>query len=274
MKKIIFILLAGLFSATTFSQGGLSEGFKAKNAGNEAFKSKDYVKAISQWEKYMSSGEEGIATDSNTIFLYINSFKYAAFDFMKKQEWASSFSYFEKYISNSRTDSLSNVEIAYCMGFCAYKMNKGDISLSYFQKSLDLNFQPDLCKLYMASIYKNAGYEQKMKELLIEAIDQYPNSTQLNNMKAMLVAPLLKDASFPFSKANELAKKAIKGTEENYPTYRNQAYEKFQEAITLFEKVLKYDPKNEEAITYFKVCHEFINYFNDNSTLKKREGEN
>jgi tetratricopeptide (TPR) repeat protein len=271
MKKIVFILLAGLFSAIAFSQGGLSEGFKAKNAGNEAFKSKDYVKAIFQWEKYMSSGEEGITADSNTIFLYVNSFKYAAYDFMKKQEWASSFNYFEKYITKSRTDSLMNGEIAYCMGLCAYKMNKGDISLNYFQKSLSLNFQPDLCNLYMASIYKNAGYELKMKVLLIEAIDNYPNSTLLGNMKSMLVAPLLKDASYPFSKANELAKKAVTGTEENYSTYRNQAYEKFQEAVPLFEKVLKYDPKNEEALAYLKVCHEFINYFNENLMLKKSD---
>jgi hypothetical protein len=87
----------------------------------------------------------------------------------------------------------------------------------------------------------------------------------------MLVAPLLKDASFPFSKANELAKKAITGNEENYSLYRNQAYEKFQEAVLLFEKVLKYDPKNGEALTYLKVCHEFINYFNENLTLKKSD---
>jgi tetratricopeptide (TPR) repeat protein len=268
IERLLFIVLL-FVSINGFSQG-LREGLKAKNDGNNAYKAKNYAGAISFWENYFGSGEESAKTDSNTIFLYQNSFKYAAFDCLKNGQWSSSLSYFEKYIRMNREDSLKNGEIAYCMAYCAYKTNKSDVALIYFQKSIDLNYQPDLCKLYLASIYKNLGYEQNMKDILIGAINQYPQSKQIDNMTSMLVYPLLKEAAIPFNMANEYAKKASVDTTQ-YQANVKIACAKFEEAIPLFEKVLKYSPTNELAITYLKVCHEFLEYYNENKTPAKKE---
>lgn len=251
-----------MVSASVYSQG-LSPGLKAKNDGNNAYKVKNYVGAISSWETYFGSGEESVKTDSNTIHLYIKSYKYAAFDCLKKNQWSNSLSYFERYIIMDTKDSLSDGEIAYCMAYCAFKINKNDVALSYFEKAKRLNYQPDKCNLFIANIYKNTGYEQKMKDILVETINQYPHSSQVENMKSMLIFPLLKEAAVPFNIANGLAKKASMGTNDEYIMNMKLACAKFLEAIPLFDKVLKYNSSNEQALNYRKVCYRFIDAFEE-----------
>jgi tetratricopeptide (TPR) repeat protein len=262
-------MVAVLFSITAFAQD-LSEGLTAKNAGNEAYRVKDYVKAIAEWEKYLNSGEEGVADDLNTLGLYNSSFKYAASDFMKNQDWASAFSYFEKFVQKGGEEAASDGKTIYYMAYCASKMNKDDVALTYYQKSIDLDYRPDMCKLYMADIYKGAGNDQKMKEILIEAIEKHPDSKSIDKMKSMLTIPILKDAAIPFNTANELAKQASTGAPADYISKMEVACAKFQEAIPLFEKVLEYDSTNEQASTYLKVCKDNITSLNDyKASIKK-----
>jgi len=271
MRKL-FLIVAVLFSVTTFAQEaieGLSEGLKAKNAGNEAYRSKDYVTAISQWEKYLSSGEEGIAADSNTVSLYNTSFLYAADAFMGSQDFQSAYNYYEKYMSKV-PEAVNDGKTNYNIANAAVKTSKTDKALTYFQKSIELGYKPDYSKLYIATIYKKMGNESKMEEVLLEAIEKHPDSKVYDNMIKMLLTPLLKEAAIPFNKANELAKEASVGAPADYIAKMGSACDKFQESIPLFEKVLKLDAKNEQALTYMQACQDNIKTFNDyKATIKK-----
>lgn len=260
--KRIFLILTFLFSISAFAQD-LREGLKAKNDGNEAFKRNDYIQAIANWEKYFASGEKVVSEDLNTQFLYVSSFKYAASEFLKKQDYDSAFLYYEKYNEKGGAKVANDSISIFNMAFAAKKLKKNDVALSLFKKSIDFGYKADRCKLYVADIYQESGYIAKMKEVLITAILQHPDSKYLKEMTSMLIKPLLKDAAIPFNSANELAKRASSENQADYLTTMTLSCAKFNEAIPLFENVLKYDPQNELALTYLRVCQDNIKSFNE-----------
>lgn len=267
MKKILFFLIIiSAFSVATYAQElqELSAGEQAKNDGNAAYKNKDYVGAIDNWEKYLNSGEEVVAADKNTKSLYVKTFKYAADDFMiKKKDYASGLSYYEKYIEKAGDKAKDNGEIIYKMAYCANKLDKNDVALSLFQKSIDLNYRPARCLLFIAKIYKEAGEEEKMIAILKDGLAKYPNNKSKSQMAQMLTTPMLKEAAVPFNEANELAKKASTDDPTEYLNNMAKAVAKFKEAIPLFEEVLKYDPKNNQAPTYINASKDNIKAFNE-----------
>lgn len=269
MKKLLGLTLILLFAVTTFAQE-LSDGQKAKNAGNEAYRNKDYVAAIDNWEKYLASGEEGIDEDKNTKGLIVKSYKYAAQALLKKKDYEKSVKYFNSYIDKAGDDGKTDGKVAYFMAYASNKLDKDAEALSYYQKAIELGYKEDVCMLYIAQIYKSANDEAKMKETLIAAMEKYPDSKYLGKMAAMLTIPMLKEAAAPFSKANELAKAASAGDPTKYVDNMALAVAKFKEAIPMFEKVLKYDSGNEQASTYLTACKDNIKAFYDyKASLKK-----
>ncbi len=268
MKKYLFIVMF-LFSVSSFAQE-LSEGLKAKNDGNEAYRNKNYVEAIKQWDKYLGSGEEGVATDENTKNLYNNSYKYAANEFLKTKDYQSALTYLEKFLTLGGEEAAKDGSNFFNIALASSKLDKNDVALLNFQKSIDLGYKPDVCTIYIASIYKDAGNDAKMEEILKAGIVKYADSNNLPKMLKMLTVPLLKDASVPCNAANELAKKASTGTPEEYMKNMELASVKFQEAIPIFENVLKYDASNEQATTYLKACKDNIAAFNEYKANTKK----
>ena len=263
MKKILFILIIISIFPTVYGQE-LSEGLQAKNDGNAAFKNEDYVGAISKWEKYLNSDEESAAADENTKSLYVKAFKYAADDFMiKKKNYSSAYSYYEKYVDKAGDEAKNNGEITYKMAYCANKMNKDDLALSLYQKCEELGYKGDVCVLYIANIYKNTGDDAKMITVLKDGMKKYATSKNKSKMAKMLTIPMLKDAAAPFNQANELAKAASTGDPAEYLSNMSKAVSKFEVAIPLFEEVLQYDPANDQAKTYINACKDNIKSFND-----------
>ena len=268
MKKIFFVLIF-LISLSSFAQE-LSEGQKAKNAGNDAYRSKDYVSAINNWEKYLKSGDEGVASDTLTLQLYNVCFLYAAESFLEKSDFPSACNYYQKYFEKSPKEANADGKTNYNYANALYKINKLDDALRLFQQAINVDYKADYSSFYMASIYKKKGDEGKMQEVLTQAIEKYPDSKLLGKMVSILCNPLLKEAAMPFNQANGLAKEAASGTPEDYIAKMTQACDKFQDAIPLFDKVLKLDPKNQQAITYKKACEDNIKSFNDyKASLKK-----
>jgi tetratricopeptide (TPR) repeat protein len=250
------------FFATSFAQD-LSEGLKAKNAGNEAYRNKNYVEAIENWETYFNSGEEGAADDANTQKLYMRSFKYAASDFMKSKNYSKAYDYFKQYREKGGEEAKTDGKTAYYMAYCANKMDKDDVALSHYQEAVELGYREDVSMLYMANIYRKNDNEEKMVSILKKALNEYPKSKYRSKMLDMLTVPMLKEAAEPFNKANELAKAASTGDPNDYLANMSKAVDKFKEAKPLFEEVLKIDPKNEQAKTYIDACNDNIKSFND-----------
>lgn len=269
MKKVLLLLLIVSIGFTSFAQE-LSAGLQAKNDGNNAYKAKNYVKAIENWNKYLNSGEEGAADDANTKSLLIKSYKYAAGNFMKAKKYSTAFDYFEKYVENGDADAKKDGKTQYYMAYCANKLDKNDLALSKYQNSINLAYKEDACMLYMADIYKDTGNEEKMISTLKEGMEKFPDSKYRSKMVSMLITPMLKEAAVPFNEANELAKVAATSDPAQYIDNMENAVTKFNNAIPLFDDVLALDPDNDQAKTYLNACKDNIKSFNNyKSSLKK-----
>ncbi|MDA3880746.1 MAG: hypothetical protein PF436_10190 [Prolixibacteraceae bacterium] len=262
MKKILFVAMMLIFVASSYAQE-LSEGLKAKNAGNDAYRNKNYVEAIDQWEAYFNSDEEGVEDDANTRSLYEKSFRYAANDFMKAENYSMAYDYFKKYREIGGEEAKTDGRSTYYMAYCANKMDKNDLALSHYQESIELGYREDVSMLYMAQIYKNADNEEKMVSTLKTALEKYPKSKYRSDMLKMITIPMLKEATEPFNEANELAKAAASGDPNDYLANMSKAVAKFKEAKPLFEEVLKIDPQNSQAKTYLGACEDNIRSYND-----------
>jgi hypothetical protein len=263
MKKVLGLFIVVLFAVATFAQEGLSEGMQAKNAGNEAFRNKDYVSAINNWEKYMKSGEEGVADDLNTKELYEKSFKYAGDDFLSKKDFKTAFTYYEKYLQIGGEEAQKDSKTIYAYAYVASKTDRKDLALSNYQKSIEMGYKGDAATLYIADIYKDAGEFEKMKAILLEGMKKYPQSSLNKKMASMLTTPMLKEAVEPFNSANELAKAASVSDPKDYVANMGKAITKYQESIPLFEQVLVYDAANEQALKCIEICKENIKKFEE-----------
>lgn len=269
MKKVFLLVLIVFIGFVSFAQD-LSVGLQAKNDGNEAYREKKYVKAIESWEKYLNSGEEGVAEDENTKSLYVKSFKYAANDFMKAKKYSSALTYFEKYVEKGDAEAKEDGKTQYYMAYCANKLDKNDVALSKYQNSIALGYKEDACMLYMADIYKSQNNEAKMISTLKEAMSKFPESKYYSKMVGMLITPMLQEAAIPFNEANELAKEASTSEPAEYVNNMEKAVTKFKTSVPLFEEILKLDPTNDQAKTYLNACNDNVKSFNDyKASLKK-----
>jgi len=242
------------FTVSSFGQD-LSEGLKAKNDGNEAYKKQDYVGAIANYEKYLNSGEKGVAEDLNTKNLYVGSFKYAATDFMIKKDYQNALNHYKKFIELCKDKTQKDGKTFHNMGICASKVKANDEALSYFQQSTELGYKEDTNALYIARVFESLGDFAKMEKVLFDAWEKFPESKLRPKMAAMLVVPLMTEASIPFNAANELAKEAsVDSTKSDIAP----ALEKYKQAVPLFEKVLKYDVANVNAKKYLNECNKNI----------------
>lgn len=263
------MLMAAIAAVTFAQEEGLSAGLQAKNDGNAAFKEKNYVLAIEKWDIYLKSGEETVAEDANTKNLYQAAFKLAGDSFIKAKDFDKAYEYYEKYSKLEGVDAQSDGAFLFNYAQTASKKDKDDVALGLFQKCVELKYRDDIATLRIADIYRQAGENEKMSEILIQGLEKYPNSNARKNMIAMLTSPLLRQASVPFNEANELAKKASTNADQYVPIMEN-AVVKFKEAIPLFQDVLKYDPNNEKATTYIGVCNDNISAFETyKASLKK-----
>jgi tetratricopeptide (TPR) repeat protein len=261
MKRVLFFIFVISAFSNSFAQD-LSEGFQAKNSGNEAYRNKEYVEAIKQWEIYLNSGEEEVADDANTLTLYTNSFRFAANDFMQNKDFESAFKYYEKYFELVPEEKTTNGRSVYEMAFCAAQIEKNDEALNLYQTAVELDHRADAAMLRIADIYRKAGDDEKMTAVLKEALDKYPQSRERSKMISMITTPLLREAAVPFNAANELAKNASGGDPTEYVANMSVAVKKFEDAIPLFEEILKLDPQNNQANTYINACRDNINAFN------------
>lgn len=269
MKKILLLIVAISAFSAVFAQD-LSEGLKAKNDGNDAYRNKDYVEAIKQWGIYLKSDEEGIADDVNTQTLYNNSHRFAANSFLQKKNFQLAYDYYVKYFELMPEEKTTNGKIIYEMAYCANQIDKNNEALSLYQTAIDLNYRADVSMLRVADIYRKAGDETRMTAILKDALSKFPQSRDRSKMITMLTLPMLKEASIPFNEGNELAKAASGGDPAEYLANMSKAVQKFEEALPLFEEILKYDPNNEQANTYINACKSNITSFNDyKASIKK-----
>lgn len=263
MKKIAILFLALLPMITVFAQEEPSETEKIKNDGNLAYNQKDYITAISHWEKYLNSGAEGVADDVYTLSLYESAHKYAGFSMIQAKEYEVAFNYFAKYASFNRSDTPTDGNFLFNYANLALRLKKDTLALDLYEQCIELKYRDDASTYQKALILKDREETDQMKEVLVKGIENYPESKYNKNMSGLLSTQLMREASKPFNEANSIAGTASSTNIDAYISTMTKASEKYNEAISLFEEVLKYDPENKNASNYISISKENVKRFED-----------
>lgn len=281
MKKLgLFLGMALLVSAVCAQDAPeMTEGTKEKNAGNEAYNNKDYPTAIAHYEKYLNSGEEGIADDIYTANLYEMSYYYGANAFVKDKNFDKAYDYYKKFNNFGRSDTPNDGRFWFSFANTANKVNKDDEAMDYYKKCISLKYNEDACYFAVAQIFRSAEAIDSMKQYLVYGIENFPQSRYYGKMLLLFSTQELKEAVAPFNEASTWSKKAAEaGTDINvYLTNMEKAVAKYKEAIPMFEDVLKYpgvDDKTKaneaKAQGNITVCKESIKRYEDyRKTIKK-----
>ncbi len=263
MKKTALLFLALLPMITVFAQDEPSETDKIKNDGNLAYNQKDYITAIGHWEKYLKSGAEGVADDIYTLSLYESAHKYAGFSMIQAKEYEIAFDYFAKYASFNRSDTPTDGNFLFNYANLARQRGKDTLALDLYEQCIELKYRDDASTYSKALILKDRENIEQMKEVLVKGLENYPESKYTKNMSALLSTQLMREASKPFNEANSIAGTASSTNIDAYISTMNKASEKYKEAISLFEEVLKYDPENKNAANYINLSKENVKRFED-----------
>ncbi len=245
MRKIFALLMIAAFSTAAFAQDEapvLSEGQQAKNAGNEAYNNKDYVAAIAEYEKYLASGEEGVADDLYTLNLYEMSFYYAGNSFLREKNYEKAYEYFTKFEKLGRSDTPSDCRFQYNYANTANKLDKDAEALLLYQRCIDIDCNKDASYFAIAQIHRKAGNIDEMKKVVAYGLDTLGQAGNRYYSKMLLIYQIqeLKEATEIMKKAQEYSQKAS-GTDINtYLANMNEAVKYYEEVIPMYESVLKY----------------------------------
>ncbi len=282
MKKFFAILMLAAMSTAAFAQDEapvLTEGQKAKNAGNEAYNQKDYVTAIANYEKYLSSGEEGVADDLYTLNLYEMSFYYAGNTFLRAKDYNRAYEYFTKFQNLGRSDTPTDCRFMYNYANTANKLDKDAEALALYQKCIDIDCNKDACYFAIAQIHRAAGREDEMMKVVSYGLDSLGQVGNRYYSKMLLLYQTneLKDATEVLKKAQGYAQKASGADIATYLTNMTQACKLYEEVIPMYEDVLKYpgvDDKTNANVSKAKssieVCKSSIEAFESyRKTIKK-----
>ncbi len=248
----------------------LTEGLKAKNAGNDAYNAKDYVTAIEHYTKYLNCGEEGVADDLYTLNLYEMSFYYAGNIFVQEKNYAKAYEYYQKFQDLNRSDTPHDGRFLYSFATTCAKVDKDEQSKDLYKKCIALDYQTEACYYALVQNFRKAGEVDSTKAYVATAMEKFPNGKYYGKLLLMYQTQELKEAVVPFNEAAQWSKKAGEAGNDvkAYAANMEKACALYKQAIPMFEEVMKYegvDDKTKENVEKAKanitVCKESISRF-------------
>lgn len=282
MKKFFALLMIAAVSMVAIAQDeapALTEGQQAKNAGNEAYNAKDYVTAIAEYEKYLASGEEGVADDLYTLNLYEMSFYYAGNAFLRAKDYNKAYEYFVKFEKLGRSDTPNDCRFQYNYANTANRLDKTAEAMALYQRCIDMDCNKDACYFAIAQLHRSAGNDDEMMSVVTYGLDSLGQAGNRYYSRMLLLYQIqeLKAATEVMKKAQEYAQKAAGADINTYLTNMNEAVKYYEEVIPMYEKVMKYpgvDDKTNanysKAKSGIEVCKSSIEaYESYRKTIKK-----
>lgn len=232
MKKIVLLILVGLLTGSLFAQ---EPGAAEKNAGNDAWKAKNYALAFTNFEKY----------------LQINGFKDKAYVYnaavaaTKANNYAAAEKYFEMSIKNN-----------YKLGSSYLGKAKAEEDLKKEAEMVatleaGLKAIPGNSKLenmYGTYLLKQGVDAQKANNLQ-KAAENYSKITAFNN-KDLKVKAYLALGSLYFNNGASILQKATPFAttdKEKYAAEKVKAEGDFKKAQGYIEQAKALDPENADA---------------------------
>lgn len=281
MKKLTVLLMFAALAGTIMAQDApvLSDALKAKNAGNEAYNNKDYVSAISNYEIYLKSGEEGVEDDIYTLNLYEMSFYYAGNAFLREKNYEKAYEYFQKFQALGRADTPTDCRFIYNFANTAKQLDKDEEALALYQRCIAINCNKDASMYAIAQMYRQAGVMDSMTVYLERAFETIPQAENkyYSRMLQMWQIQQLKEATDVMKNAQEWSQKAAGADVNTYLTNMGKAADYYKQAIPMYEEVLKYEGVDDKTIanvakakSSIDVCKQSISSFESYKKTIKR----
>ena len=232
MKKIVLLVLVGLLTGSLFAQ---DPGAAEKNAGNDAWKAKNYALAFTNFEKYLQA-----VNFSDKAYIYNT-----AVAASKSKNYAAAEKYFEMAIKNNykvASSYLGKAQAEEDLG----KENEMIETLEAGLKAAPTNSK--LENMY-GSYFLKKGIEAQKANNFTAASDNYSKILSLSN-KGLQTKAYMALASLYFNNGATTLQKAtpIANTDkEKYAAEKAKAVGDFKKALDYVNHAQTLDPENADV---------------------------
>lgn len=137
--------------------------------------------------------------------------------------------------------------VYYNAAYCAKTINENEKAIKYYLESEKLKYKGSSSLLNVAVLLDETDRKAEMEKLLVEGVDKYPGTKDLEKMKTLLVNYYLIEGSKPFNEAGTILTQKYADQAE-YDKILANANEKFAEAKPWFDKAAKYGDPTDERI--------------------------
>ena len=253
MKKLFLFLLTGLFIGTVAAQENSdnAEAAELKNAGNAAYKAKNYQEAYTKWEQYLQKVEfKDDACVFNLAFVADKLKKYAEaekyYDMSIKNNYKVASSYLGKAGAQEDAKKFAEMIATLEAGIKACPGQSSKLETKYA-----------LYFLKEGQKYQKAGNIQKADENY-QKIAKMPNNGYKVQGLQSLGALYFNDGASILEKAAPLATSTKPSERQKYEQEKERALGEFKKAQTFLVEATGADPTNEDVKTMLKQVQEAI----------------
>jgi len=271
MKKYLLVFVAALLSFAAFSQ----DAAELINKANEAMKNRQYAEAFEAYDKAMSNlgdvevdaainfniGFAAMQADKNEAALkYFDkaieagvnvskSWEYKATVYNKLKDFAKALESFEKAIETSDED---NGALCFNAAVLAFRLEKFDETVKYFDKAYEAGFRPQDALFNKAAAQNRMGDSEGYRASLIAGNQKYPTDQKIASALANVYVSegneIYRNGAEILNAANTKVNQGTLTTEDDaYKAEVNKANAEFKKALELLENAKKLDASNANA---------------------------
>ena len=253
MKKLFLFLLTGLFIGTVAAQenNDTAEAAELKNAGNAAYKAKNYQEAYTKWEQYLQKVEfKDDACVFNLAFVADKLKKYAEaekyYDMSIKNNYKVASSYLGKAGAQEDAKKMAEMIATLEAGIKACPGQSSKLETKYA-----------LYFLKEGQKYQKAGNIQKAAENY-DKIAKMPNKGYKVQGLQSLGALYFNEGASILEKAAPLATSTKPSERQKYEQEKERALGEFKKAQGYLVEATGADPTNEDVKATLKQVQEAI----------------
>lgn len=271
MKKYLSLIAAALLTLAASAQ----DAAELINKANEAMKTKQYAVAFEAYDKAMNNlgdvevdaainfniGFAAMQADKNEAALtYFDkaieaganvskSWEYKASVYNKMRNFDAALESFEKAIETSEEE---NGALCFNAAVLAFRLEKFEKTVTYFDKAIAANFRPQDAIFNKAAALNRMNNTDAYKATLLDGNAKFPGDQKI---AAALANIYVSEGNESYREGAEILNKANTKVNEGAYTTEDDAYKaeqakanaEFKNALSLLENALKLDAGNANA---------------------------
>jgi len=181
---------------------------------------------------------------------------------IKAQDFPKALELYEQALTKLGDQPLADTSMIYNMGICALKSKSYDKALTYFDKTIAMNYKKVSSLVYKADVYRLTKKDAENLKTLEEALALSPDDPKI---KSKIASYYVKEATAFYTKGSDIMAKVnaqitagkLKTVEEQKKAEEPSVAE-FKKALPLIEKALGYDAANATAKQLKTACETAI----------------